>query len=811
MIMSNVKHLTNIDDLDNNIIKTKKELMDKLLSQLGYRENELKFENMLKFTLADKKVHVSSDIEIFIEGKVQIVIDVKSSTQSLTEKDILQTVSYAKLISVPQAVFAVITNGEECVVVDSYSGKRTSQIPTKAQLLEVIGTAPRLTIGVDESREIESTLFTIHNAEALYRVIQECKDVIEKKGLIRSDQSFKEMTKILLIKMNEERRVREKEGKNRFNCNYIASVSEKDGVTQIEAFKGLFEDAKKKYPSIYSDVEETIIISDESCIKRIVKNLELFSFLGTGDDIKGAAYEIFLKSTLRGEFDQYFTPREIVDFMVKFADPNVGDVILDPACGSGGFLIQAFNFVRAKINSSDVQSSSKEKKFNGLVEKCLWGHEADYDLHVLAKINLIMHGDGWNNIFQGDTLSSINIPEEHFDLILANPPFTIPYTFKDVLNRYELGMGKEREELDILFVEKSIRFLKPCGDLFIVLPEGLLNNKKYFYFREWLLKKVDLLLIISLPEGAFKPFGESVSKTCILGVRKKGVKGDISPEHVFLGKANEIGYVSWKKKYKHIKQNDLQEFEYIIKNVFDNIKHTSNKGECGWIEQKNVSDYRIDANYLLNKINKKQLQALYQQVIPLSAVCNIDNHSTSTLASKLYHYLEVPDISPQTGSITNIRRMTGDKLGDSFHKFWTGDILFTRINPRINRVAIAPDIEGYGIMSKEIYRIVYKKNKYISEENKYVICSLLQSEMVIKQVVRLSTGSSSSRARVQIDDLLNDVFVPVMMPDVQKKISDTTYKTSNTMWKQSQKFLETFEENQKLLGSMIDKDSLRGV
>lgn len=458
---------------------------------------------------------------------------------------------------------------------------------------------------------------------------------------------------------------------------------------------------------------------------------------------------------------------------------------------------------------SEVESNNK---FKTLVEKCLWGHEADYDLHVLAKINLIMHGDGWNNIYQGDTLSSDKLPDNYFDLILANPPFTIPYGFKDVLEKYELGFGKDSEELDILFVEKSIKVLKPGCDLFIVLPEGLLNNKKYLYFREWLLSKVDLLLSISLPEGAFIPFGGSVSKTCILGVRKKSDAEEYScPGYVFLGKVNEIGYEPGKKVYKQTDRNDLQEFEYMMNEVFDGVKMTSNEGECGWIEQKYLSSYRIDANYLLNKLDKKKLEQLYSKVIPLSAVCTIENESVCVNSNIVYDYLEVPDISPQTGSITNIRRVKGSELGDSFHKFYEDDILFTRINPRINRVAIAPKIKDYGIMSKEIYRIVYKDNSYIPEESKYVICAILQSDLVIKQIVRLSTGSSSSRARVQVEDLLNDVYIPVLPQAVQKEISDSTYETTKKIWSQAQKFLKSYAKNQKLLGGDIDKNNLRGI
>ena len=176
-----------------------------------------------------------------------------------------------------------------------------------------------------------------------------------------------------------------------------------------------------------------------------------------------------------------------------------------------------------------------------------------------------------------------------------------------------------------------------------------------------------------------------------------------------------------------------------------------------------------------------------------------------------YYYLEVPDISPQTGTITNIRRVKGRDIGDSFHKFYTGDILFTRINPRISRVAIAPELKEYGIVSKEVYRIVYKDNTYINEKNKYVICALLQNENVIKQIVRLSTGSSSSRARVQVEDLLNDVYIPILSEMSQKQISDSIYKMSKEIWDQSQKLLETYQKNQELLGSKIDINEFRGI
>mgnify|MGYP005911555623 CR=1 FL=1 len=157
-------------------------------------------------------------------------------------------------------------------------------------------------------------------------------------------------------------------------------------------------------------------------------------------------------------------------------------------------------------------------------------------------------------------------------------------------------------------------------------------------------------------------------------------------------------------------------------------------------------------------------------------------------------------------SLERVKEITGKDV-----KFYEGDILFTRINPRISRVAIVPELEGYGIVSKEVYRIVYKKNTYINEKNKYVICALLQNENVIKQIVRLSTGSSSSRARVQVEDLLNDVYIPILSEDSQKQISDSIYKISKEIWDQAQKLLKTYQKNQKLLGSEIDINNFRGI
>lgn len=776
------------------------------LKSLGYQIENMRFENSMSVQAGTKSVTVISDIEIVENNSIEIVIDAKAPNISLNEKEILQSISYAKLVSTPPALYAVVTNGFDVITTNIYTGKQTSEIPSRSELTRDVARSRKRELSDIEIREVQSLMLTLNKPEELYAIIKESKDIIEKRGLIRSDQSFKEMTKILLVKMNEERRAKNGDT-NRFQIDILKRLARADDTTPYEVFLNLFSQAKQSYP-IYTNPNEDINISDEKCLLSVVEKLEPWSFLGTGDDIKGAVYEIFLKSTLRGDFDQYFTPREIVDFVVKFANPNIGDKILDPACGSGGFLIQSFLYVNQKIINSPLSEVQRRIIFEELIDKCLWGGEADEDLHVLAKINLIMHGDGYNNIYQGDSLRNEKILDNHFDLVLTNPPFTIPYAFDDVLNQFELGIGRESQELDMLFVEKCVRSLKENGELYIVLPEGLLNLPSYQYFREWIMSKCYITLSVSLPEGAFIPFGKSVSKTAILGLRKRNFSNDNKPEYVFLGTVSAVGYEVGKSTYKPIEYNDLLEFTYSQSSgVFQDIRTTKSGGEYVWIKQEDVTSYRIDSQYLINSVDIKVIHTKFSNLQRLDKVCSIEYNSIKPLAEQEYYYLEIPDVSPDTGTISNIRKLKGNEIGDSFNLAKGGDIAYTRINPRLNRVFIIPEEIEEVLISKEAYVLsLHNESMIISN---YVLAAILQSELVKSQLIRLATGSSSSRARVQQDAFLNSVFIPIPDLATQRKIHRNMCKAYNDYWGASQKFLKNYTECQKALLTDIDINNIR--
>lgn len=803
--------MENVDNFNANV-KTEEDAKIKVvlpyLKTLGYDQAEMNFETPVEVIIGSKKTTVFSDIEILLDGKVELIIDIKKPSHPLNHTDILQASSYAKLISTPPATMSCVTNGIDAICTNTFTGEQEQKIPTKAQLLKRVNTTKKKTFTEIELNEVKSILLTLAEPDELYKLINSAKQIIEKKALIRSDQSFKEITKIILVKMNEERRVMAEEGENRFSKNYLSTFAKTNDISIVNSFIHLFNQALEKYPNIYKDDEVEFLIKDDEALIKVVDDLSPFSFLGTGEDIKGFVYEIFLKETLRGEFDQYFTPREIVEFMVNLADPQLGDTFIDPACGSGGFLIQSFNYVNQKIINSRTSEVERKKLFSDLIEKNIWGHEADNDLHVLAKINLIMHGDGWNNIYQGDTLISSHLENNFFDIVLTNPPFTIKYEFPEVLSNYEMGIGKEKEELDILFVEKSIKILKPGGELYIVLPEGLLTNKTFQYFRDWLMSKCDLLYSISLPEGAFIPMGSSVSKTCILGVRKKSYDENYkSPTHAFVGVAKEIGFEVGKKKYKKIGENDLKEFMLDFDEVFTEIRTTANGGEYTWIPAKKITTRRLGASHLLH------LASLKDKVnsISLSDIVEITQPMLEILDDEYYYYLEIPDISESTGVISNIRKMKGkDISAKSLTEIKSGDIIFSRINPRKNRITYIPEINSNIkiVTSNEIYVLKPKEDNDFPKDCFAALVPVLRSESVKNEIVRLGVGSSSSRARVYPDDL-ETITIPDIDLDVLKKLANKVISSTNKIWKSSQEFLDEYVAMQEMLNEVVNKDDFR--
>lgn len=262
--------------------------------------------------------------------------------------------------------------------------------------------------------------------------------------------------------------------------------------------------------------------------------------IGEGDryDIFGRAYEYLLQQFGQNkEFAEYFTPRHIVDRMVQIIDPEIGEAVYDPACGTGGFIVRAFEHVRNKINRKRISYAEKERLIRALKEKHLVGVEHVPLVFKLALMNMILHKDGSSQLRNDDSLSNKaqDIHKNKYDVILANPPFGP--TKQERLAQFEYHV----KLYEALFIQHMMKALRPGGRAAVVLKEGLLFDSKKMLRKicRKLVEQFEVLGVISLPNGVFNPY--SGAKTSIVVFRKPLGRDDVRTSKVWFYRVESDG------------------------------------------------------------------------------------------------------------------------------------------------------------------------------------------------------------------------------------------------------------------------------
>lgn len=414
-----------------------------------------------------------------------IVIECKAEQITIHEEDYYQGYNYASWAG---ADFFVTTNLKDTKFFRVVKGK----MPKK---LEEVVEIPNATELFDK-KKIEELLTKTKafTRDEFSKLLFKCHNIIRNNDKLSPEAAFDEISKILFMKIRYEReQAKTKALFSRKEFEDLKSAYEKiTGKDSLPFYQHFFEKTKEvfKTDEIF-DPNDSIKIRETSFLQ-IVKELEKYNLSDTSDDIKGIAFEEFLGRTFRGELGQFFTPRTIVDYMVDVLDPEEGEIICDPCCGSGGFLIKAFEYVREKIER-DVQKQKekiKELYFGQDYEKlpenkqeeiakrvddlfvklnfeldihnpkgrlktlsydCIFGTDANPRMARTAKMNMIMHGDGHGGVHHHDGLLNVNgIFDGRFDVILTNPPFgsrvnkTLKVTPSDVPNEDKIRFYEDR-------------------------------------------------------------------------------------------------------------------------------------------------------------------------------------------------------------------------------------------------------------------------------------------------------------------------------------------------------------------------------
>ena len=386
-----------------------------------------------------------------------IVVECKAEHITISEEDYFQGYNYASWAG---ADFFVTTNLKETRVFKVVKG----EIPKR--LVEIVD-IPKATDLTNEKKIKELLNQTkAFSREEFSKLLLRCHNIIRNNDKLSPEAAFDEISKILFIKIRYERdntgsQIFSKEEFKKLKKAYEKTASR----NSLPFYQQLFESTKEDFANDdLFEPNDTIRIKEAS-FEAIVEELQIYNLSRTADDVKGIAFEKFLGKTFRGELGQFFTPRTIVDFMVELLDPVEGEKICDPCCGSGGFLIKAFEYVREKIEKDvqSVKSYIKEQLFNkgydNLSEKkravidkqvndyfvalnkelntgednsrlrylshdCIFGTDANPRMARTSKMNMIMHGDGHGGVHHHDGLLNVNgIFENRFDVILTNPPF----------------------------------------------------------------------------------------------------------------------------------------------------------------------------------------------------------------------------------------------------------------------------------------------------------------------------------------------------------------------------------------------------
>ena len=356
----------------------------------------------------------------------------------------------------------------------------------------------------------------------LSSALKKCHDTLWQGGRLEPTTAFNELSKILFVKIRDEKRPRLK------GEPYDFQIKTHERPKSVgDRIKGLYEEAKAQDPQVFTED----IRVDEGRLFSVVNHLQGINLNATELDVKGVAFEQFLGNYFKGDMGQYFTPRQVVEFMVKMAAPHHEERVLDPACGSGGFLLHAMDHILKQASEFYPEAPREHYiHWHDFAEKRLFGIEVNDSIARVAKMNMIIHDDGHSNVIGNDALVNFDIlynqhrdfKKETFDLILTNPPFgaTVKKEESPYLDDYNLGKGKISQKTEILFLERCFDFLKwGTGELAIILPDGILNNSSLQYVRDYIEGHFQIRAVVSLPQTAFSHYGAGV-KPSILFLRK---------------------------------------------------------------------------------------------------------------------------------------------------------------------------------------------------------------------------------------------------------------------------------------------------
>lgn len=534
---------------------------------------------------AQNPEHSQENIQIIIECK-------KESVEPTANKDgIGQLQSY--MAACPNCEWGMWTNGKHKEVFRKIvSEKKKIQFIDFNDIPSADGNL------ADIDRPKRSTLKNAVEDNLLF-VFKSCHNHIYVTDGMQKQPAFFELLKVIFCKIEDEKNIPNP-------LEFYATSGERstpDGQLTVQKRIGkIFDQVKRKHSRIF-DRNDEIKLKPRS-LAHVISELQKYSLLNTHIDIKGKAYEELVGANLRGDRGEFFTPRNVMHMTVEMLSPRETDRVLDPACGTGGFLVVAMNKIIADLEQkmekeigkqktkwNDNEKRAFEQRIRDIATANFFGFDLNPDLVKATKMNMVMNNDGSGNIYQTDSLlpphqweasfrkelaSALEIEPSalsrhdgigFFDVIMTNPPFGSKIPIKDphILEQYNLARIWERDKTnrniwtmtdrlqssvppEQLFVERCVQLLNPGGRLGIVLPDSILGAPGLGYIPQWLIKNTRIFASIDLHGDTFQP--RNGTQTSVLFIQKKTTEqiheeersGRMMDYEIFMTMVDRIGH-----------------------------------------------------------------------------------------------------------------------------------------------------------------------------------------------------------------------------------------------------------------------------
>ncbi|MFH1689910.1 MAG: N-6 DNA methylase [Candidatus Eisenbacteria bacterium] len=576
-----------IDFLTNKPVKdtpeeyVRQNIEKALVRQYKYVAQDCKPEFRIKMGSAKPRVDIvvfDHDAKHLQENAVVLIETKKAGTNPKDKKEgVGQLKSY--MAACLNARYGLWTNGDDrfCFAKRTAKGQHT---------FEPIVDIPAFGQSEQEAFRPKRSDLMPATADNLLFAFRRCHNYVAGTEGLQKQDAFWELLKLIFCKIEDERSdslgfyVTPEELRN--------STSAAPARARIQ--KLMAEKVVKKYPKIFTGAHGSIGLK-ANVVAYVVSQLQGYSLLASPVDVKGVAYEEVVGSNLRGDRGEFFTPRNACRMAVHMLSPQPSERLLDPACGTGGFLITAMNNALAILEEGEREkwkdptngtAAERQELFRKRAEhlgECVFGLDLNPSLVRAAKMNMVMNNDGEGNLFQADSLANPHawnpditkkIQLGTVDVLFTNPPFGTKIVIDDVsvLEQFDLAAWwdehdngrwsmrlashgnpvlQKSQPPEILFIERCLQLLKEgTGRMAMVIPNGILNNPALGYVREWILQNAQVIAVVDMARDLFQPKNDT--QTSMVLMRRLDAKeralvseGKLDYE-VFMAVAESIGH-----------------------------------------------------------------------------------------------------------------------------------------------------------------------------------------------------------------------------------------------------------------------------